>query len=215
MTRGPLLRPKPAGQELVGLTSPPSWDQVFGFHGPLELEIGCGLGGFALEYARRNPHVRYVAFEWRKKYVREVEHRARSSGLHNLRCIEADARMEIPHLFAKESLSVVHLQFPDPWWKRAHHKRAVLQPAFARLLHELLVPGGAFDLRTDVEDRGIQMLATLEEAGFHNPLGRGRFHPATLDEIPSSRERRYLKSGEPVYRARLLKLTAPSPSGLR
>jgi tRNA (guanine-N7-)-methyltransferase len=205
MTRGPLLRPDPVGQELVGRTSPPSWDEVFGFSGPLELEVGCGLGGFALEYARRNPHVRYVAFEWRKKYIREVDHRARQAGLRNLCCIEADARFEVPHLFGKGSLAAFHFQFPDPWWKRSHQKRGVLTLDFAKLILDLLAPGGVFDLRTDVEDRGVRMLATLEEAGFYNPLGPGQFHPAREDEIPSTRERRYLVSGEPVYRARLMK----------
>ena len=60
-------------------------------------------------------------------------------------------------------------------------------------------------MRTDVEDRGAAMLAMLEEAGFVNPLGRGRFHPYDPEEVPSTRERRYLGVGEPVYRARLIK----------
>jgi tRNA (guanine-N7-)-methyltransferase len=205
MTRGPLLRPDPVGQELVGLEHPPDWDQLFGFHGPLELEIGCGPGHFALEYCARYPTVRYVAFEWRKKYIRELAHRAGLRGLKNLKAVEADAREEVPRLFTEGSLAGIHFQFPDPWWKRAHHKRAVLQPDFARLLFGLTVPGGYFDLRTDVEDRAHQMLAILEEAGFENPLGKGSFHPPSPEEIPSSRERRYLVTGEPVYRARLLK----------
>lgn len=204
MTR-PLLRPQPAGPELVGLKAPPDWDQVFGFSGPLELEIGCGAGGFALEYARRHPRVRYVAFEWRKKFAREVQHRASARGMANIKVIEADARAEIPRLFATGSLSGIHLQFPDPWWKRAHQKRAILSPDFTRLLFDRCAPGAAFDLRTDVEDRARRMLATLEEAGFVNPLGPGAFHPHDPEEAPSTREKRYLVSGEPVYRARLRK----------
>jgi len=199
------MRPDPAGPELVGLEAPPDWDQVFGFAGPLELEIGCGAGGFALEYARRHPRVRYVAFEWRKKFAREVQHRASTRGLTNIKVIEADAREEIPRLFTQGSLSAVHLQFPDPWWKRAHQKRAILSPDFTRLLYELCTPGAAFDLRTDVEDRARRMLATLEEAGFQNPLGPGAFHPYDPEEVPSAREKRYLVSGQPVYRARLRK----------
>ena len=199
------MRPDPAGPDLVGLEAPPDWDQVFGFAGPLELEIGCGAGGFALEYARRYPRVRYVAFEWRKKFAREVQHRASTRGLSNVKVIEADAREEIPRLFDKGSLSAVHLQFPDPWWKRAHQKRAILSPDFTRLLYELCAPGAAFDLRTDVEDRAHSLLATLEETGFHNPLGPGAFHPYDPEEVPSAREKRYLVSGQPVYRARLRK----------
>jgi len=205
MSRVP-LRPDPVGLEFVGVKAPPDWVQVFGgSNGPLELEIGCGAGGFAVEYARRNPTVRYVAFEWRKKYAREVAHRAQKHGVHNLRVIEADARLEVPRLFAKGSLACVHLQFPDPWWKRSHQKRAILTPAFTQLLFDLLAPGGRFDLRTDVEDRAKGMLATLEKAGFVNPLGHGAFHPALPDDVPSTRERRYLVTGEPVFRARLLR----------
>jgi tRNA (guanine-N7-)-methyltransferase len=194
------------GLEFVGVKQPPDWVQVFGgSKGPLELEIGCGAGGFAVEYARRNPTCRYVAFEWRKKYAREVAHRAQKHGVMNLKVIEGDARLEVPRLFANSSLACVHLQFPDPWWKRSHRKRAILTPEFTGLLFSLLAPGGSFDLRTDVADRAHEMLGTLERAGFVNPLGEGTFHPALPDEVPSTRERRYLVTGEPVYRARLVR----------
>jgi len=204
MSRFP-LRPEPVGQELAQAQSPPDWDQVFGFHGPLELEIGCGQGGFAIEYCRLHPGSRYVAFEWRKKYAREVQARADKRGLRNLKVVEADARYVVPKLFAPGSLAAVHLQFPDPWWKRSHQKRAVLSPQFARLAYALLEPGGVFELRTDVEDRARRMLVLLEGTGFHNPLGPLAFHPAREDDVPSTRERRYLESGEPVFRARLVR----------
>ena len=205
MTRGPLLRPEPAGAEFLTLLTPPDWDSVFGRPGPLELEIGSGGGAFALGHAAQHPEVRHVAIEWRKKYARELEHRARARGLSNLRVVEADARAVIPRLFAPGSLAAIHLQFPDPWWKRAHRKRAILTPGFATLLLGLAAPGGRFDLRTDVRSRAEEMLDTLEAAGWHNPLGAGRFHPVDPEEVPSSRELRYLESGEPVYRARLIK----------
>ena len=205
MTRGPLLRPEPAGAEFLTLLTPPDWSAVFGRPGPLELEIGSGAGAFALGHAARHPEVGYVAIEWRKKYARELEHRARTRGLANLRVVEADARAIIPRLFAPGSLSGIHLQFPDPWWKRAHRKRAILTPAFAALLLDLAAPGALFDLRTDVRARAEEMLETLEVAGWHNPLGPGAFHPPHPEDVPSSRERRYLASGEPVYRARLVK----------
>ena len=176
---------------------------MFGFDGPLELEIGCGAGGFAVGYAQKHPHVRYVAFEWRKKYAREVAHRAEKHGLTNVRVIEADAKREIPNLFKPESLSVIHLQFPDPWWKRVHQKRAILTPEFTPVLMGLLVKGGIFEVRTDVEDRAQKMLLALEKAGFHNPLGPGVFHPRPEDDVPSTRERRYLITGQPVFRAQL------------
>lgn len=204
MSRIP-LRPEPAGAELLDLQAPPDWAQVFGRKAPLELEIGCGAGGFALEHCRRHPELDYVAFEWRKKYAREVAHRAEKHGLKNLKVIEGDAREQVPLLFTPGSLSQLHLQFPDPWWKRAHQKRAILQPEFTRYLLTLLEPGGRFDFRTDVQDVGERGLKVLEDAGFHNPLGPLVFHPYDPEEAPSTRERRYLISGAPVYRARLVK----------
>ncbi len=199
------LREEQAGADLAALTTPPDWVAVFGGPGPLEVEIGCGAGGFALEHCRRNPGVHLVAFEWRKKYAREVAFRGQKSGLRNLRVIEGDAKALVPRLFAPGSLAAIHLQFPDPWWKRAHQKRSILQPDFTPVLRGLLAPDGRFDFRTDVEEVARRGLSELERAGFVNPLGPGVFHPADPEEAPSTRERRYLVSGEPVYRARLLK----------
>jgi tRNA (guanine-N7-)-methyltransferase len=220
MTRVP-LRPEPAGAELLRAPGPLDWDRVFEARRstpppapldasqaptarPLELEIGCGAGGFALEYCRQHPEVRYLAFEWRKKFAREVGFRASKHHLDNLIAVEGDARIEVPRLFALGSLDAIHLQFPDPWWKRAHQKRAILRRDFVDVLFLLLKPGGWFDFRTDVEERGVSGLAVLEAAGFDNPLGRGAFHPAQPGEIPSTRERRYLVTGQPVFRARLV-----------
>ncbi len=202
MSRVP-LRPEPTGAQFVAAKAFPDWDQVFGSTGPLELEIGCGAGGFALGYCQKHPQVRYVAFEWRKKYAREVAHRAEKHGVKNLLVIEADARIEVPKLFKPGSLEQIHVQFPDPWWKRAHQKRAIVVPDFTALMFSLIRPGGRFDMRTDVEDRARQMLDVLEKGGFVNPLGSGRFHPYDPEDVPSTRERKYLANGEPVYRARL------------
>src|ERR1044071_2534499 len=133
----PRLLPDPVGQHLAHLETSPDWDAEFGFSGPLELEIGSGAGGHALEYCRRHPEVRFVAFEWRKKYARDTLDRAQKMGLRNLRVMEADARFVM----------------------------------------DRMKPGGLFDMRTDVQDRGVAMLAILEDAGFVNPLGQGVFHP--------------------------------------
>ncbi len=200
------LRSDPTGLDLAALEAPPDWKVVFGGgEGPLEVEIGCGAGGFALEYCRRNPTVRYLAFEWRKKYAREVAFRGQKGGLGNLRVIEADAKQVLPKILAPSSVDAFHLQFPDPWWKRAHQRRAILWPDFTAFLVSRLKPGGLFDFRTDVEDRATPGLTLLEAAGLENPLGKGQFHPFDPDEVPSTRERRYLVTGQPVYRARLRK----------
>ena len=93
---------------------------------------------------------------------------------------------------------------------------ALVQPDFSRLLYELLMPGGLIDLRTDVEDRARRMISALEGTGLLNPFGPGAFHPRDPDEIPSTRERRYLSTGAPVYRAKLRKagLSRAGPRGV-
>jgi tRNA (guanine-N7-)-methyltransferase len=204
------MLPDPVGVELAALESPPDWSTVFGFDGPLELEIGSGHGGHALEYTRRHPHVRYVAIESWKKGARNTHARADKLGLKNLRVIEGDARRIIPRLFQPGSLACVRLQFPDPWWKRSHQKRTLVQGEFVKMLFELLEPGGRFDLRTDVRERGERMLKELEAVGLVNPLGPGSFHPYDPEETPSTRERRYLRLNAPVYRARLMKPPTPT-----
>ncbi len=208
------LRPEPAGSEFIDLPHPPDWDAVFDSRGPLELEIGAGAGGFAIGYTTQHPERRLVAFEWRKKYAREIAFRAQKHGLTNIRVIEGDAREQVPLLFGPDSLDVIHLQFPDPWWKRAHQKRAIVHGEFTSFLISRLRPGGIFELRTDVHDRAGEMLKRLEDAGLDNPLGRGTFHPRPDDDVPSTRERRYLASGEPVYRAHLVRpgLRSPLPT---
>jgi tRNA (guanine-N7-)-methyltransferase len=211
MSRGPRLLLDPVGVELAVLDSPPDWSAVFGFDGPLELEIGSGRGGHALEYARRHQRVRYVAIESWKKGARDTHARAQKLGLVNIRVIEGDARRLASRLFAPGSLACLRLQFPDPWWKRAHQKRALVQGDFVKLLFELLQPGGRFDLRTDVRERGERMLKELEAVGLVNPLGPGTFHPYDPEEVPSTRERRYLLTHAPVYRARLIKPATPTP----
>lgn len=199
------LRAQAASPEFLGCTTPPRWDEVFGFSGPLELEIGCGVGVFALAYCDRFPERRYIALEKRKKYAREAHARAHAARRSNLRVVEADARFEVPRLFAMGSLDVIRVHFPDPWWKRAHAGRMVVQESEAKVWLTLLKCGGTLDFRTDVEERAHTLLATLERAGFHNPLGAGIFADRELDEVPTARERRVLKDGLRVFRAHLTK----------
>src|SRR5919106_1614510 len=99
-------------------------------------------------------------------------------------------------------LKFVNLEAPPDW---------DAEFGFSGPLELEIGSGARFDMRTDVEDRGRGMLAILEEAGFVNPLGRGAFHPYDPEEVPSTRERRYLLIHAPVYRARLIKPATPTP----
>ncbi len=187
----------------------PNWAERFGTAaGRLELEIGSGHGGFALAFGERHPERALVAIEQRKKFAMEVADRAARRRLANLLVLQGDARLLAPRLFRPASLAAIHVHFPDPWWKRRHHRRRIVDDGMSCLLFQLLAPGGELDLRTDVESYAVGALARLEPFGFVNTAGPGRFAERPEGEIPSTREKRYLATGQPVWRIRLARPAA-------
>jgi tRNA (guanine-N7-)-methyltransferase len=171
--------------------------------GRLELEIGSGHGGFALAWAIAHPDRALVAVEQRKKFAADLEARARARGLDNLVVIRGDGRQLAPRLFRARSLAAIHVHFPDPWWKRRHHGRRLVDDAMSQLMLGLLAPGGLLDFRTDVEAYALAAALRLEAVGFVNEAGPGRFADRPEGEIPSTREKRYLATGQPVWRLRM------------
>jgi tRNA (guanine-N7-)-methyltransferase len=190
----------------IALDLHPDWA---GMLGPgarnLELEIGSGHGGYALAFGTRHPDRVLVAVEQRKKFASDLEARALRRKLGNLVVLIGDARLLAPRIFRAGSLAAVHVHFPDPWWKRKHERRRLVDDGMSILLLRLLRPGGLLDFRTDVERYALDALARLEEAGFENANGAGRFSEHDPDEIPSTREKRYLATGQPVWRLRMLR----------
>ena len=184
----------------------PDWTAVFGERAArLELEIGSGHGGFALAFAARHPERALVAIEQRRKFAADLAGKAVGRRLGNVLAIHGDARLLGPRLFRPGSLAAIHLHFPDPWWKRRHGRRRLLDEGMSALLFRLLAPGGVLDLRTDVERYALEALGRLEPLGFANAAGRGRFAQREPEEIPSTREKRYLAVGHPVWRLRLVR----------
>jgi tRNA (guanine-N7-)-methyltransferase len=182
----------------------PDWRARFGQAAErLELEIGPGHGGFALAFARTHRDRALVAIEQRKKFAETIAAKAEGRGHRNLLVVHGDARLLAPRLFARGSLAAIHVHFPDPWWKRRHHSRRLVDDRTSLLLRALLAPGGLLDFRTDVEEYATGAVERLEAVGFRNEAGPGRFAEAPPDEIPSTREKRYLATGQRVWRLRL------------
>ncbi|HEY6099891.1 MAG TPA: tRNA (guanine-N7)-methyltransferase [Anaeromyxobacter sp.] len=182
----------------------PDWPALLGSRaGALELEIGSGHGGFALAFARERPGSGLVAIEQRRRFADALRARAQRRGHANLLVLHGDARVLAPRLFAAGSLSAIHVHFPDPWWKRRHHRRRLVDDGMSTLLFRLLRPAGLLDFRTDVERYAREAIERLEAEGFENEAGRGAFADAPPDEIPSTREKRYLGTGQRVWRLRL------------
>jgi len=188
----------------IALDLMPDWTALLGDAARrLELEVGSGHGGFALAFAKACPERALVAIEQRRKFADELRARAEKRGHRNLVALQGDARLLAPRLFRAGSLAAVHVHFPDPWWKRRHHHRRLVDDGMSRLLLGLLAPGGLLDFRTDVERYAVEAVARLEATGFVNEAGSGRFAGRAPDDIPSTREKRYLATGQPVWRLRL------------
>jgi tRNA (guanine-N7-)-methyltransferase len=173
----------------------PDWKRDFGRAAALELEIGPGRGAFALDHAERHPELDLILIETRGSDCELIRGRAAKRGLRNLMVLHGDARLLVPRLFPPGSLAAVHLQFPDPWWKRRHHKRRMLDADFGHQMRALLATGGIVDFRTDVPAYAREGEQTWLEAGFERL-------PEEPPEVLSTRERRYAVSGQPVFRAR-------------
>ena len=184
----------------------PDWRAILGEGAArLELEIGSGHGGFALAFAERHPERALVAVEQRRAFAEDVAGRAARRRLRNLLVVNGDARLLCPRLFRPGSLWAIHVHFPDPWWKRKHQRRRLVDDGMSALLFRLLRPGGGLDLRTDVERYAFEARERLEPLGFVNAAGAGRFAEHDAEDIPSTREKRYLATGQPVWRLRLMR----------
>ncbi len=190
----------------IALDLVPDWRARFGDAAErLELEIGPGHGGFALAFARAHPDRALVAIEQRKKFAADIAAKVERRQHSRVLVINGDARLLAPRLFAAGSLSAIHVHFPDPWWKRRHHGRRLVDDGMSALLRGLLRPGGLLDFRTDVEEYALGAVERLEAAGLENTAGPGRFAEPLPGDLPSTREKRYLQSGQRVWRLRMVR----------
>jgi len=167
---------------------------------PVELEIGPGRGGFLFERLAAVPELCMVGFEIRRKWATIVDNKLKAHGLGaRARVFYEDARVALPRLPAG-SLTRVYIHFPDPWWKKRHEKRLVVNANLLPDVVRALVPGGELFVQTDVEDRALEYEAAINEAAGLVPVVGG----PRLDENPflarSPREHRAIKDGLPIHR---------------
>ena len=142
------------------------------------LEIGFGMGQSLAELASREPETGFVGIEVHRPGVGKLLSLAEEAELRNLRVYCADAVEVLRHCIPDASLDLVMLFFPDPWPKKRHHKRRLVQPAFVVELRAKLKPDGVFHLATDWENYAEQMLEVLSAApGWRNLAGEGCFAP--------------------------------------
>ena len=138
-------------------------DAAFGRRAPKVVEIGFGMGGATAEIAQARPDTDYLGIEVHGPGVGRLLKLVEERQLSNVRVIQHDAVEVFTHMLAPASLDGVHVFFPDPWHKKRHNKRRLIQPPFVALLASRIQPGGYLHLATDWEDYAIQMLEVLSQ----------------------------------------------------
>ncbi|MFA7504799.1 MAG: tRNA (guanosine(46)-N7)-methyltransferase TrmB [Burkholderiaceae bacterium] len=136
-------------------------EAIFGRKAPLVLEIGCGMGETTAAIAAAQPDIDFIGVEVYPAGVGALLRRIDEAGIANLRVIEHDAVEVVRDMIAPASLAGVHVFFPDPWPKKRHHKRRLIQPTFVALLASRIAPGGYLHCATDWAPYAIQMLEVL------------------------------------------------------
>ena len=162
------------------------------------LEIGFGMGESTAEVASAQPGNDYIGVEVHTPGVGGLLRLIEAQRLTNIRIIQHDAVEVVTHMLAEGSLAGIHVFFPDPWPKKRHHKRRLLQPAFVHLLATRLQPGGYLHVATDWEDYATQILAVLSAEPLLQNTAPG-FAPRPEHRPLTKFESRGLKLGHGVW----------------
>ena len=187
---------------------PTTFDQtaLFGCVQPLEVEVGTGKGLFLASAATSQPDHNFLGIEVAGKYARHAAARLAKQRSANATIVCGDALAIFRQLLPDASLLAVHVYFPDPWWKKRHKKRRVMNAEFLRDAERTLIPGGRLHFWTDVEEYFQATLALIAAATtLSGPLAVAE-RPAEHDlDYRTHFERRTRKSALPVYRAEFAK----------
>ncbi len=176
------------------------WQTVFGGTGRRVLEIGFGMGDSLAQMAAADPDTQFIGIEVHRPGVGRLLSVALDQGIDNLRVYAEDAVEVLEKCVADSSLDGVQIYFPDPWHKKRHHKRRLIQPVFVAQLASKLKPGGVLHLATDWEPYAEQMLEVLEASPvLSNCAGAGQFSPRPDYRPETKFERRGARLGHGVW----------------
>ncbi len=168
---------------------------------PLELEIGCGKGTFLVQQAAQTPQFNYIGLEFARAYWSHTADRCRRNGLTNVKVAHAEAGFFVRNYVPDACLAAVHIYFPDPWPKKRHHKRRLIQAAFLRDLHRVLEAAGLVRIVTDHEDYHEWILAAAREVQeLFDPLPWQNPPSAPDGELVGTNfERKYRRESKPFF----------------
>lgn len=165
---------------------------------PLEIEIGYGRGDFLLDRARQFPNRLFIGYETKTKATRLCLQRLKRLGLENLWLSDDDCRFSLPRVIPDGRTDIIHVLFPDPWWKAQHQVKRLFSPPFVDLLAVKLRRGGLLFFKSDVEAYGEMVQALIEQ---HDAFAANDLALADRigDFVPTHREFWCLQHEKPVF----------------
>jgi tRNA (guanine-N7-)-methyltransferase len=193
----------PLSHKYQRIVPPPNWEKIYTVSQPLHLDIGCARGHFLFAMAQQQPEWNFLGLEIREPLVLQANEWRQELGLTNLHFVFCNANQSLASLLSSlpdRSLQRVSIQFPDPWFKKRHQKRRVVQPELVQDLATHLVQGGIVFLQSDVESVASEMCDRFDE---HSAFARqsDQWLAENPFPVPTEREQSTLAKGEPVYRA--------------
>lgn len=186
--------------ELPSILEPMDLKALFREPQAFEVELGCGDGSFLVNYARLHQERNFLGVERLGGRIRKVDRKGRRLGLSNLRGVRIESAYLLQYLLPAQSVSALHLYFPDPWPKRKHWKNRLVNERFPDLARRVLVDGGIVYLRTDDKDYFEQMLAMFEPAKFFEAVETPGELKALLTDFEAEFNARGIPTNYAAYR---------------
>jgi tRNA (guanine-N7-)-methyltransferase len=174
-----------------------SFTGIFPKEQPVEVELGAGDGSFLVQYAALNPQHNFVGVERLLGRLRKIDRKGRRGALQNLRVMRLEATYFIQYQLPKDSVTAIHIYFPDPWPKRKHRKNRLVQTGFPELCAEVLKQDGVVYLRTDDADYFQQMQEVFGSCALFKEVET----PQSLQTVITDFERGFLSEGVQTNRA--------------
>ncbi len=177
----------------------PSWEKIFGRVGHLYFEIGVGNGEFIVEMAERIKEANFVGVDVSKEVLRKALSRIEENSLSNVRLIHMEGAKALAKLFEPASLEGVFLNFPDPWPKKKHQKKRLVNRGFLHLLSDRLKIGGFFQMTTDHFEYAQEVVELLKDFEEFSPLEKDYLTPWKEDFFLTKYARKWLSQGKKIY----------------
>ena len=188
---------------------PVDWSTWFGRDASLGVEIGFGMGDALLSWAQQDADWNLLGIDVYQPGIGALLLGVERAGLDNVRVLAADARQAMARCFAPDSVGEIRIFFPDPWPKKRHHKRRLIQPEFVAVLARCLRPGARLLLATDWQDYAQSMHSVMEQAdGFTCAYPGMEFAPRPVARPLTRFEARGLRLGHEVWDLAYIKTAA-------